>query len=121
MYRLIYISFKTSKRFKNIDLSSVNNNENTPKRNNFSPKICFISDTAFFILFLIFYSYFLLYEFEFRYELLPMPFSSAVNATNATINERNIRIKCANNMPSYSEWLLVFWISMLTYDEFKQV
>ena len=86
-----------------------------------TPKMQFIYETFFYLLFLMLYSYIMLCKFNYYDDNMESRITNATNRSDSGVG-RNIggpeRILAG---PSCSEYILILWIMFYTIDEFHQV
>ena len=107
------------------------------KRFIYSPRVHFVYDALFYIIFLIMFSYLVLCEFSF-YEMISVEeslmtvnktltnISSSTNTSMSNLNQtftttKSIVKQKVVKLPSNIEYMLIFWIFSFTMEEVRQV
>ena len=86
-----------------------------------TPKMQFIYETFFYLLFLMLYSYIMLCKFNYHEDNLESRNTNETNRSYSGVGRNMERQERLLAGPSFSEYILILWIIFYTIDEFHQV
>lgn len=88
-----------------------------------SPRVHFVYETFFYIIFLSLFSYMMLCDFNYEENGEESTLTNPINFTNESISKNNnegLNWKSVKN-PNITEYIITFWIISFVIEEFRQV